>query len=307
MVSLFGRLRALLNPEGPPSRRTQIGAILVEQQKISDLLLQEAIDGKLAGELLGQTLVRLRMVSERDVVRAVAQQTGVATAVDDDLIPDEAAREALPYALAAERHVLPLSRDGRSLTIAFDTMPSADDLAYFATRTGCDVVPVLAERTRIDAAIVRTYQRRGDRSKPIGVYLVERGTIERPVLEYYLDTPDRTGRRLFERLVDDGFVERADVREIVASYFGITVVDDIGATSPVDKAVLAAIAPILEDHPNLAVLAQRGRLLVIAAVPIETDVIETIAERTGRPVAFVVTRPSVVAAARREIDTRYRA
>ena len=110
----------------------RIGDILIEKQIITqqelDLALKEHQDTK---EFLGQTLVRLNLITEEKLLKVLAEQQGIEfldlkeTKIADSVI------ENVPAKFAWHYKIMPTRIDGNVLTVAisnpFDMWP-VDDL-----------------------------------------------------------------------------------------------------------------------------------------------------------------------------------
>ena len=81
----------------PPSNRSDFGRSEQARHEELHLALEEQRHSR---EALGETLVRLGFVKERDVIEAFAEQTGTTTVLNDDLFPDVEVLAILPEELA---------------------------------------------------------------------------------------------------------------------------------------------------------------------------------------------------------------
>jgi adsorption protein B len=284
--------------------RRQLGQVLIESNKLDERELQEALKRKQDGERLGDTLVRLGMVSERDVIDAIADQSGVVSGVDNDLIPTAEALARLSFESARDNGWLPLRiRDG-VLELAVNSVPSRKENDRIAHDVRLRIEPHVVERRRLDAAIIRAYQFGDDaRAKPIGVYLVDGGFIDRPTLDALLQTQDPAGRRLLERVADGDRLSDDALERVVGDYFGVHVHgEDLEASLP-DDATLMAASDLFQAHPSLALVMYHGALTVLSAIPMETSILASVHKRFG-PAGSVIARRSHVRALRERIDER---
>jgi adsorption protein B len=287
--------------------RRQLGQVLVDSKKIDEDELERALTLKQSGERLGDTLVRLGMVTERDVIDAIADQSGLVSGVDNDLVPTAEALARLPYEVAQDNAWLPLRVRDNILELAVNGVPTRDEIDVLEYLAKLRIEPHVVERRRLEAAIARAY-RHGDspRAKPIGVYLVERGFIDRPTLDRYLQTPDPRGRRLLERVSDDGHLDDAALLSVLRDYFELSVHQEELATAPVDDGTLRAAADLFAAHGSLVLANIGGSLTMLSAVPLDASVIDAIHHRFGAVSSMVATR-SHVGTLRDEIDRRLHA
>jgi hypothetical protein len=181
--------------------RRQLGDVLVDQHKIDKNQLAHALGNQLAGERIGDTLLRLEMVQPRDLVEALAEQHGVAHGTGDDLIIEPAAAALIPEALARKLGIVP-----------------REQLEAVRAAAGIPVTTLLVEPERLQAALERAYRHSGERRMPIGAWLVGRGFIARDRLDQRLGEPSG-GRRLFERLVDAGDLDDGAIAATRRDYF----------------------------------------------------------------------------------------
>ncbi len=284
--------------------RRQLGQVLVESNKLNESELEHALTQKQEGERLGDTLVRLGLVSERDVISAIADQSGVASGVDNDLVPTADALTRLPYEVAQDNGWLPLRVREKILELAVNSVPSRDEIDVIEYLSKLHVEPHVVERRRLDAAIARAYQHTGhERAKPIGVYLVDNGYLDRPTLDTYLQTPDPAGRRLLERVTDDGHLDDAALSAVISHYFDIPVHTEELAVGPVDKQVLIDAEDLLAAHRGLVLVNVGGSLAMLSAIPLDASIIDAVHHRFGAVSSMVVARSRVMKL-REEINRR---
>jgi general secretion pathway protein E len=143
-----------------------IGEILVETGKLAPARVEEALAlqrGEQAGSRLGEILVRLKAVSEEDVLRALAVQLDLPylARIDPADIPaDLAARVPIHFAKTAR--VLPLGLAGDAVRVAVaDPLDTAaqDQLALLL---GAPVAPEVALGQVVVDAINEVYDRAAD-------------------------------------------------------------------------------------------------------------------------------------------------
>jgi type IV pilus assembly protein PilB len=118
------------------------------------MALQE--QGK-AGGSLGYNLVKTGAISEKAFSEFLSQIFGVPALDLDEIEADEHSIELIPPEVATKFQVVPVSREGRVLTVAManpDNIFALDDIKFI---TGLDVRPVVATETAIKRAIDRFY------------------------------------------------------------------------------------------------------------------------------------------------------
>jgi type IV pilus assembly protein PilB len=158
--------------------RKRVGELLLEAGVIGEPQLRAALDHqRQSGVRLGQALVEMSLATERQIVQALALQTGLDPAALDRLEP-RALAEALrlvPRDFAMEHHLLPVSADSATLTVAMSepSISVADELRF---RTGRRVRVCLAGEEELGDAIRRHYPgdperdpaAQADRTAPVG-------------------------------------------------------------------------------------------------------------------------------------------
>jgi len=151
----------------------RIGDILVEKQLITqqelDLAVKEHQDTK---EFLGQTLVRLNLITEEKLLKVLAEQQGVQFVDLKEAHIDEKVIDSVPAKFAWHYKIMPIRIDGNVLMVAisnpFDMWP-IDDLE---TNLGYRVEICLATAPDIIEAIRKYYG--------VGADTIERILAEAP-------------------------------------------------------------------------------------------------------------------------------
>lgn len=137
----------------------RIGDLLVAEDLISqDQLEQALIEQRSSGARLGYVLVKLGFVLEIEITKMLARQYHVPAVDLSRFEVDEKIIKLVPSDVALKHTVLPLKRDGRSLTVAMaepGNMQIVDDLKFI---TRCDIVPVIAGEYTLRTAIEKYYE-----------------------------------------------------------------------------------------------------------------------------------------------------
>ena len=142
----------------------RIGEQLVRENLISQEQLSRALDdARSNGTRVGFSLVKLGMLAEQDLVRALARQHRV-PAVDLERVKlDPKILKLIPAEIAAKHQVLPLRRVGRTLTVAMSNptdLGVIDDLKFI---TRLDIEPVIAGDFTLKKTIDREYEQSDER------------------------------------------------------------------------------------------------------------------------------------------------
>ena len=121
-----------------------LGQLLVDGGTLSAAALAGARDEqRRSGRGLGEILVRKGLVDEVEVAKALATQLGLAY-VAPPLTPDPLAVKKVEAGLARTRGVLPLSLEGRQLTVAMADPLETEAIDELRFRSGCHVEAVVA-------------------------------------------------------------------------------------------------------------------------------------------------------------------
>jgi len=138
--------------------KDKIANQLLESSLISQGQLELALkeQGKSGGSL-GYNLVKTGAISEKAFAEFLSQIYQVPAVDLDELEPDENSIELIPSEVATKFQVVPVKREGRTLTVAManpDNIFAIDDIKFI---TGLEVRPVVATETAIKRAIDRFY------------------------------------------------------------------------------------------------------------------------------------------------------
>ncbi len=136
----------------------RIGDLLVRDGLVSQKQLEQAlIEQRSSGARLGYVLVKLGFVLEIEITKMLARQYHVPAVDLSQFQVDEKIIKLVPSDVALKHTILPLKRDGRSLTVAMaepGNMQVVDDLKFI---TRCDIVPVIAGEYTLRTAIEKYY------------------------------------------------------------------------------------------------------------------------------------------------------
>ncbi len=140
------------------SDRPLIGEILMARHKITRKQLDEALKIQ-ANEhsFLGEILVKLGYLDERDIVVALVVQCGLPYISVNKYAIDPAVLKLIPVDVARKHHVIPLDRIGDVVSVVM-TNPLTDELReQLESLTSCQVAIFISTKTEIAEAIARCY------------------------------------------------------------------------------------------------------------------------------------------------------
>ena len=137
----------------------KLGEILVREGLITMEQLRKALlEQKSSGMRLGYTLVKLGFIEETEVSKMLARQYRMPAVDLSRFEVDPKILKLLPPDIASKHTVLPLKREGRTLTVAIadpNNVTAIEDIKFI---TRCDVFPVIAGEYTLRNAIERYYQ-----------------------------------------------------------------------------------------------------------------------------------------------------
>jgi len=148
-----------LHTAAPAATTDKLGDILVKEGLISPEQLKKALaEQKGNGMRLGYTLVKLGFVEETEVTKMLARQYRMPAVDLSRFEVDPKILKLIPPDIAGKHVVLPLKREGRTLTIAIadpNNVTAIEDIKFI---TRCDIFPVIAGEYTLRNAIDKYYQ-----------------------------------------------------------------------------------------------------------------------------------------------------
>jgi type IV pilus assembly protein PilB len=142
----------------PAAKTPRIGDLLLREGLINQDQLNKALqEQRHNGTRVGYNLVKLGFVKETDLTRMLARQHKMPAVDLTKFQVDPRIAKLIPGDLALKHSVLPLKRDGRTLTVAMSdpaTMSVLDDIKFI---TRLDIFPVIAGEFTLRNAIEKFY------------------------------------------------------------------------------------------------------------------------------------------------------
>ena len=137
----------------------RLGDLLVREGLITREQLQQALtEQKGTGMRVGYTLVKLGLVEETEITKMLARQYRMPAVDLSRFEVDKRIIKMVPTEVAVKHTVLPLKREGRTLTVAMSdptNMSVVDDLKFI---TRYDIFPVIAGDYTLRIAIEKYYE-----------------------------------------------------------------------------------------------------------------------------------------------------
>ncbi|MDG4596971.1 MAG: type II secretion system ATPase GspE [Candidatus Contendobacter sp.] len=135
-----------------------LGELLVERQKLADTDLQRARRVREGtGEGLDTLLVKLGLVSERDLAEALAAHLNLPLVRPGDYPETSATNGGVSPRFLKESRIIPLFEDDQGLTVAMSNPTDDYVLAALRLATGKSITPRVGIPSELDAAFERLY------------------------------------------------------------------------------------------------------------------------------------------------------
>jgi type IV pilus assembly protein PilB len=142
----------------PAAKTPRIGDLLLREGLVTQDQLNKALtEQRHNGTRVGYNLVKLGYVKETDLTRMLARQHKMPAVDLTKFQVDPRVAKLIPGELALKHSVLPLKRDGRTLTVAMSdpaSMSVLDDIKFI---TRLDIFPVIAGEFTLRNAIEKFY------------------------------------------------------------------------------------------------------------------------------------------------------
>jgi type IV pilus assembly protein PilB len=141
----------MATPHGP---KKLVGQILLEKSLISQEQLDEALRvQKNTTEQLGRILTDLGYVTERDVLRAQAEQLGIPFLELGQVSVDQDIAKSIPQSVVQRYNAVPIKRNGNRLTVAMSDPSNVFALDDIRLITGYEIDPMLATADDISSLL----------------------------------------------------------------------------------------------------------------------------------------------------------
>src|SRR6266550_2502345 len=155
MLFIFNELRTAT----AAATSDKLGEILLREGLITqDQLKKALLEQKNTGMRLGYTLVKLGFIEETEISKMLARQYRMPAVDLSRFEVDPKIIKLMPPDIAVKHTVLPLKREGRTLTVAIadpNNVTAIEDIKFI---TRCDVFPVIAGEYTLRNAIDKYYQ-----------------------------------------------------------------------------------------------------------------------------------------------------
>ena len=175
----------------------RIGDLLLREGLITQDQLNKALqEQRNNGTRVGYNLVKLGYVKETDLTRMLARQHKMPAVDLTKFQVDPRIAKLIPGELAIKHSVLPLKRDGRTLTVAMSdpaTMSVLDDIKFI---TRLDIFPVIAGEFTLRNAIEKFYSSGEAQMENLLADIADQDDIE--ILESEAEDPANAGMGMID-------------------------------------------------------------------------------------------------------------
>jgi hypothetical protein len=135
-----------------------LGEILIKRKRITKEQLDHALEiQKKEGAFVGEILVKLGYVEERDIVVALVVQCGLPYIAVSKYEIDPQILKLVPKAIAQKERMIPLDRIGDVLSVVMTNPLSDDQKSKLEELTKCRVATFISTKSEIEEAIARFY------------------------------------------------------------------------------------------------------------------------------------------------------
>jgi type IV pilus assembly protein PilB len=140
------------------SRRIRLGESLVEAGLITPIQLDEGLKRRTStGERIGEALVGLGYISERDLLRTLALDADIPFLEALELVVDPMVVGLVPAPVARSQHVIPLRFEARALLVAMGNPFDVGVIRSLERSTGKHIRVAAADPSDIAQVVERTY------------------------------------------------------------------------------------------------------------------------------------------------------
>jgi type IV pilus assembly protein PilB len=143
----------------PLASPERLGDLLVREKLISREQLDKALqEQKQSGTRVGYNLVKLGFIQETELTKILARQYKMPAVDLTRFEVDPRIAKLVPADLAMKHLVLPLKRDGRTLTVAMADPTNLGVLEDLKFITRYDIFPVIGGEFSIKSAVDKIYE-----------------------------------------------------------------------------------------------------------------------------------------------------
>jgi type IV pilus assembly protein PilB len=137
----------------------KLGEILKEMDLVGESEIQEALKiQKQKGGLIGEVLVSLGYITDKDLLFALGAQSGMEVVDLDEVDVQTEAIQKVPANYCETLMICPVSFDGKTLTVALADPLNVSVLDELRFLVGCDVEGAVSSKDAVERAIKKYYE-----------------------------------------------------------------------------------------------------------------------------------------------------
>jgi type IV pilus assembly protein PilB len=160
-------------------KRLKLGDVLLRLGAISNEDLEVALDyQKETGIRLGEALIELNLLTERDMRQSLCTQLNIPFINLDTMIIDQSLERLINRNYAFKNQIVPLARIGDSLTMVMDDPTDLGLIEELETATGFTINVVTSTRVAIQNAFTRLYDETDHTKQDLDLELFKEDTVE---------------------------------------------------------------------------------------------------------------------------------
>ena len=135
-----------------------LGEILIQRKRITREQLDQALQvQKQKGGFIGEIIVGLGLLDERDIVVALVIQCGLPYIAVNKYAIDPAIVRLISKEVAQKEKIIALDRIGEILSVVMVNPLTDEKKQYLETLTQCRVATFISTKAEIEEAIIRNY------------------------------------------------------------------------------------------------------------------------------------------------------
>ncbi len=138
--------------------RKRLGELLCERSQLSEALLGRALcEQAEKGCKLGEILLSLGCITERQLMSALAEQAGIGKAEFDDISVSADVISLVPAELVSKYSLIPISRKNGQLSVAMVDPFETQAISDLRLVTGCSIRRYFGTKAELEKAILKYY------------------------------------------------------------------------------------------------------------------------------------------------------
>ena len=138
--------------------KKKLGEILYEEGLLKDEQIKEALDRqKQTGELLGEVLIKLGYVTEKDIVYAISKQFGLPYMDASNYLIDSNSNGVVTPQVMHDRQFIVLDKIGKTIIIAISGVIDNELMQSLEKDSKCSIFLYVSTSSQIQMALKKYY------------------------------------------------------------------------------------------------------------------------------------------------------